>query len=69
MTIEEFNRRFPSGTPVIYTDDFGGKHQTIVRSEAWDLCGTAVVLLGGRSGGHDIDRVNPINIENERQTT
>ena len=69
MNVEEFNNLYPIGTPVIYTDDFGGKHQTITRSPAWDLCGTPVVKLDGKTGGYDIERINPIDTNRERQTT
>lgn len=60
MKIEDFNKKYPPGTPVILTDDFGKKHETATRSEAWDLCGTPVVMVDGRSGGYDLSRIKPI---------
>lgn len=59
MTSEEFNKKVPVGTPVIYTDDFGVGHATKTRSEAWELGhGDAVVMLDGFTGGYDVFRIS-----------
>lgn len=58
MTPEQFNEKYPVGTPVHYKDDFGELHETTTRSEAWKLGhGDAVVMLQGRTGGVSLDRV------------
>jgi hypothetical protein len=58
MNAEDFNKKFPIGSDVIYTDDFGNEHKTKTRSDAWTLgSGHAVVCLEGRSGGYDINRI------------
>lgn len=72
MNLQEFNAAFPSGSDVIYTDDFGKEHATKTRSEAWALGhGGVVVLLEGRSGGYDIDRIKaaPTETKEERAFT
>lgn len=55
--IDELNSLFPVGSEVIYTDDFGGKEEVKTRSIVWDLCGTPVVKLEGKTGGYDMGRV------------
>ena len=60
MTSEKFNRLHPPGTPVIYTDDFGNKATTVTTSMAWDLCGTPVVSIEGKTGGHDLERIKAL---------
>lgn len=57
---DDWNEFYQPGQPVIYTDDFGEEHQTNTRSVAWEVCGTAVVSLEGKSGGYDLDRVKPM---------
>lgn len=57
MDHEKFNEKFKVGQTVIYTDDFGGEHRTKTRSEAWNLCGTTVVKIEGKTGGYDISRM------------
>jgi hypothetical protein len=42
------------------TDDFGDVTETITRSEAWNVCGSPVVMLKGRSGGYLLERVTPV---------
>ncbi|MFL0802412.1 MAG: hypothetical protein K6L81_01755 [Agarilytica sp.] len=64
ISAEEFNELYPKGTPVILADDFGKEHQTNTRSEAWDLCGTLVVMVEGRSGGYDLSRLKPMETHN-----
>jgi len=56
-TSEKFNQLYPPGTPVIYTDDFGNETTTATASTAWDLCGTPVVKIEGKAGGHDLERI------------
>jgi hypothetical protein len=60
----ETNRYFtnmstlPRGTEVVVRLDNGTKWRTRTRSEPWQLpSGHWVVLLGGRTGGYDLDRV------------
>lgn len=56
--LERATRETPSGTPVIYIDDFGVPCQTVTRSEVWELGdGSPVVLLRGRTGGFILERV------------
>ena len=57
MNVNDFNEWYPVGTAVILTDDFGKEHHTSTRSIAWELCGTPVVSVLGRSGGYDLDRI------------
>lgn len=58
MQANEFNQKYEVGQNVIYTDDFGDKHETQTRSEAWELgSGEAVVSIKGRTGGHAISRI------------
>jgi len=61
MSLDAFNKMFPPGTPVMYTDDFGSKEETATRSIARDVCGTAVVQLEGKAGCYDIDRISSLN--------
>ncbi len=56
-TAEDFNDWYPVGTPVILSDDFGEDHQTVTRSAAWEVGGTPVVMVTGRSGGYDLGRI------------
>lgn len=55
-TAREWNAVHPVGTPVTYEPvlppvaDVVPVH-TRTRSEAWDLCGTPVVMVEGRTGG------------------
>ncbi len=61
ITAEQFNNRIPSGSMVILTDDFGQEHVTKTRSEAWELGhGAAVVMVEGRSGGYDCNRIKKV---------
>ena len=58
MTAEEFNSKAPIGTPVIYTNDSGVKEDCKTRSRAWNFGdGTAVVMLDGKTGGDDLERI------------
>ncbi|PHR86014.1 MAG: hypothetical protein COA78_38470 [Blastopirellula sp.] len=62
MNAKQFTKQYPVGTKVSYQDDFSGTHQTIIRSEAWELGhGDVVVKIEGRSGGYDIERITPIS--------
>ena len=60
MTVDEFNEWYELGQPVILVDDFGKEHVTKTTSPAWDMCGSAVVKVEGRSGGYDLDRIKPM---------
>ena len=61
MNVSEFNAAFTLGDDVIYTDDFGVEHKTKTRSQAWALGhGDAVVMIEGRSGGFDVERIKKV---------
>lgn len=54
VTVEEFNAKYPIGTPVMYQPIKGVDEwvRTKTRSKAWVLGhGQIVVMIGGRSGG------------------
>ena len=57
---DHWNKDNPVGTRVNVTDDFGDVTETITRSEAWNLCGSPVVMLKGISGGYLLERVTPV---------
>lgn len=59
LTADEWNHRHPVGTPVRFQPVLGIEEYetTATRSEAWELCGTAVVMIEGRSGGCAIDHM------------
>lgn len=58
--IEEWNRKYPEGTRVNVTDDFGEVTEQVTRSIAWDVCGSAVVMISGRTGGYLLERCVPV---------
>ena len=62
MSEQEFNDQYLPGQRVIYMDDFGKEHITKTTSIAWDLCGTPVVKIEGRSGGYDLSRMKVIEV-------
>jgi hypothetical protein len=35
--------------------------ETVTRSEAWDICGTTVCLIEGRSGGCAVDHMTVLS--------
>ena len=52
--VEQFNARFPVGTPVLYWPGVreGEGRESVTRSEAWLLGGhTPVVMVEGYAGG------------------
>ena len=58
MKADEWNEKVKPGAAVIVTEDNGCKTYTKTRSEAWDLGDHAtVVLLKGRTGGFNVDRI------------
>lgn len=57
--VDNWNEKYPEGTPVIVTRDNGDKLETVTRSVAWSMCGSAVVLVKGISGCYSFDRVAP----------
>jgi hypothetical protein len=60
MQALEFSEKYPVGTPVIYTDDFGKEIPTKITSEAWEIGGGSVIVkIEGKAGGYDIDRIKP----------
>jgi len=61
MTPEQWNARYPIGTPVRVTSVQAGHGQpaqtfdTVTRSECWALGhGTPVVLVKGKTGGYSV---------------
>lgn len=53
-----WNQKYPVGTAVRVTNDFGDILETKTRSVAWALpSGTAVVMVEGISGGYMLERV------------
>lgn len=57
--VEEWNKNHAVGTEVILTNDFDEEIETVTRSEAWIVCGSAVVMVKGISGGYCLDRIRP----------
>ena len=59
MTAEQFNAQVPVGTRVKYFPIIGGKEFicTNTRSEAWEMCGAAIVKVEGKAGGVDIEAI------------
>ena len=58
--VDFWNRNNEIGTLVDVKDDFGDVARTTTSSEAWVLCGTAVVSLEDRRGGYMLDRCRPV---------
>lgn len=64
MTAAQWNANHKPGTGVIVKLDGGELKYTKTRSEAWELGhGQPVVMLEGISGGYDLARVKPMEIE------
>ncbi len=60
--IEDWNRKYPVGTMVIVTDDFGEKHEAVTESEAEMLGGhTPVIWTSYRPSCYLLTRVQPAN--------
>lgn len=60
LTAEQWNKKYPVGTKVNLLNDFGKTEETITRSEAWSINkNTHLILVEGRSGGYDLDRITP----------
>ena len=56
-----WNEKYPVGTPVELTDDFGDVHQTKTRSVAWVINGdTALIQVEGKRGGYLLDRIKAV---------
>jgi hypothetical protein len=63
-TVAEWNRDHPIGTRVLFQpvkgiDKF---EETRTRSEAWEICGTPVVMIDGRSGGCALDHMTVMTL-------
>ncbi len=57
ITASPLHPQAPSGILVFVVEDAGaGVTLTRTRSVPWDVCGTTVVLLTGRTGGFAIER-------------
>ena len=52
-----WNSKHTVGCPVVLTKDDGSTIKTKTRSQAWNLCGTAVVMVDGIAGGYDLSRI------------
>jgi hypothetical protein len=64
MTAAEWNAQHKPGIGVLVRLDGGALKQTRTRSEAWELGhGQPVILLEGISGGYDLARVMPHEIQ------
>jgi hypothetical protein len=58
--VEEWNTRYPVGTPVIVDEDNGTTSKTATRSDARILGGhSAVVWLDDRPGCFMLERITP----------
>ena len=55
--VDEWNKNHVVGTEVILTNDSDEEIETVTRSEAWIVCGSAVVMVKGISGGYSLDRI------------
>lgn len=60
--VDDFNAKYPVGTPVLLKKDFGDEVKTTVRHAAYILSGhSAVAFFEGVSGCYCIDgRVRPV---------
>jgi hypothetical protein len=55
---ERWNKLHSVGTAVtVYKDAGDGMLETVTRSEAWAVCGQAVILVVGITGGYSLKRV------------
>ncbi len=57
MTVEEFNKRYPVGTPVVVRKDDGSLMETKVKSRAKMLGDNAVAWFCGIRGCYLLSRV------------
>ncbi len=55
--VNDWNEKYPEGTPVTVTRDNGETLETVTRSVAWSMCGSAVVMVKGISGCYSLERV------------
>lgn len=60
QTADSWNKKYPVGTAVVVIRDNGDKLETVTRSEAWELCGSPVVMVKGISGGYALERMVPM---------
>jgi hypothetical protein len=58
-TVAEFNTHISVGREVILIEDDGSITRTRTRSAAWEVGPRGVVLVEGKTGGYDIDRIGP----------
>lgn len=64
LTAAQWNAAHRPGIAVIVKMDDGRLKHTHTRSEAWNLGhGQPVVMLEGISGGYDLSRVTPMEIQ------
>lgn len=59
MTAEEWNARYPVGTPVRYWSGVmeGPGVESVTRSEAWYCSGAPVVAVKGKAGGISLTHI------------
>jgi hypothetical protein len=59
---KEFNVTHPIGTKVYYEPvlGHGHAHATATRSEAWEVCGSVIVMVNGVTGGVSIKHLTLI---------
>ena len=57
--VDDWNTKHPVGTPVRYHPIRGDmkSEPSRTRSEAWNICGQACVMIEGRSGGISIEHL------------
>lgn len=58
LTAKEWNDKYPVGQSVFEVNDFGKSRKTKTRSPAWDMCGSVVVNIDGRSGCYNLERIS-----------
>lgn len=62
--ITAWNTEHPIGTPVLFWPGghSGTGRPSMVRSAAWDVCGTAVVAVAGYAGGVALTHIQPTTL-------
>jgi len=60
MTEDQWNKAFEVGQTIELTEDDGSITYTVTRSYAWDLCGTPVIKVDGKTGGYMLDRIRAV---------
>lgn len=63
--VEEFNRKFPIGTPVLYWPGSRKEHgfQSVTRTTAWYIGNQPCVSVSGYPGGISLSHIDVIDVE------